>query len=515
MMHSWTEYDEGGFLLRKCILLLMAVVILFAQTGAFAQEGALRIAGFEGDSVNRDWSASLFFERWSDRFGLSLSFTQFSDYGEWQKEVSRYINGAELPDALIKAELSVSDTLALYHQGLIIDLKPWISRCMPNLSALFESHPEWEETVTLPGGGIAALPALSEIPTNNALWINRAWMDTLKMAMPTDIESFQRTLEAMKTRDPNRNGKQDEIPLAYLGMWDLKFLAHAYGLIANDYNLFVDDLGKVRHLAYEPAFREFITWLRELYLLGLIDPEGFQTSDAVRQVTDANATVVYGMLFGSSPLNLMPQSDISAYEILMPLTYQDKRIYRDLTGCVARGAFAVTSACRDPEALLRAVDYLYGDDGAMLVQAGLEGVEYSVDEDGAWMWIEDANADMTALIRRATIADGGAFPYFQGADVMLRFGDATARAQLEQMLALSQVSVMPYPLVMLDSAAQSRVDELQMTLGALFETHMGRFILGHSVLDDAGWQSFLDALDANGLDELIDLFQAALGRSEP
>ena len=499
----------GCFYLIKKVCVL-AIVMIFGLLCVVSAENSYHLAGFEGDSDNRQWSSGLFFTRWSELFDLELTLTQYSNYADWQKEIGRYLTGAELPDALIKAELSAADTLALYEKGIIIDLKPLIHEYMPNLFALLTEFPQWEHAITLPNGAIAALPGLTDITTNNAMWINQKWLDVLRLEVPTDRESFERVLAAFKSMDPNRNGKQDEIPFGFLGVWDLKFLAHAFGLIANDYNLFVDVDGVVRHIAYQPEFRNFVLWLTDLYAKGLLDPGGFVSSDTIRQMSDANAPLVYGMFLSSSPVNIMPQQDTSGYEVLMPFVFNQQQTYRELTGNVARGAFAITSACQNPKKLLSAIDYFYCDAGAMLAQAGVENVEYSVNEEGLWMWITDDTNDIASVIKRATIADGGAFPYYQSAQSMLRFADESVQKQIRQLYDLSNVCVMPYPLVVLNNETQNTADTLQLKLGAIFETYIGRCVLGQITLDDASWNGFLSDLDHNSIQELIDIFQTVL-----
>ena len=45
----------------------------------------------------------------------------------------------------------------------------------------------------------------------------------------------------------NGNYQKDEIPLAFVGMWELRFLAHAFGIIDNDYYVAEKD-GKVTYV---------------------------------------------------------------------------------------------------------------------------------------------------------------------------------------------------------------------------------------------------------------------------
>ena len=493
--------------MRKIGLILLVLILLVGTQPALAT-GEFHLAGYEADSTNRDWNNSLFFQRWSALFDLSLSFSQYGEYADWQKEIQAYLNGAALPDALFKAELNVPETLDLYEQGLIINLRPFIEADMPNLNALLKENPEWEKAIMLKDGAIAALPGLTKLQVNNAVWVNAQWLEALKMDMPTDKESFVNVLRAFKEKDPNRNGKKDEIPFAYLGTWDLKFLAHAYGLIANDYNVYVDDGGQVRYLAEAEGFRDFVAWLRDLYTEGLLDKNGFSTVDSARQITDEKATITYGMLMGSSPVNLLPAANSDIYSIMEPLEYEGEQVYRDLLWQVTRGTFAITNACKDPSALLKAIDYLYSNEGAILAQAGIEGEEFKRDENGKWSFITTDEMDSLNNVRAATIADGG-LSYYVSDEIALSYGDENAVKSTQEYIRLNALSELPYPLVMLDKQTQQQADELQAKLGRLFEMSMGRFVLSQTELNDENWAAFLQELDVNGLEEFLAIWQTA------
>lgn len=81
------------------------------------------------------------------------------------------------------------------------------------------------------------------------------------------------------------------------------------------------------------------------------------------------------MAFSSAPrpLNLVPAPALDEYVLLPPLEYQGQQIYRDLLGDVVPGSFALTSACQDPETMLRWVDYLYSVEGSRAGTVGPGG----------------------------------------------------------------------------------------------------------------------------------------------
>lgn len=46
--------------------------------------------------------------------------------------------------------------------------------------------------------------------------INVEWLEKLYFDMPTTTEELKEVLIAFKTKDPNGNGKADEIPLSFI-----------------------------------------------------------------------------------------------------------------------------------------------------------------------------------------------------------------------------------------------------------------------------------------------------------
>ena len=221
---------------RVVSLLCCAALLMLIPLGALA-DATYTMAGFDGDDSEHTWENNAFFTRMQARTGIQFMYNEFTDYDKWQEAKAAMLASGDLPDVLFKADLTTAEQMAYADAGVLIDLKPLLAEYAPNLWALLEAHPDWLQAVTLPDGKIVALPSINELSPQNAMWINQDWLTKLGLAMPTDWDSFVTVLQAFQTGDPNGNGKSDEIPLSYLGPWDLKFLAHSVGLVANDYNI--------------------------------------------------------------------------------------------------------------------------------------------------------------------------------------------------------------------------------------------------------------------------------------
>ena len=497
--------------MRKGIALGLALLLGLACCFGAAAETTQKapdfvLEGLDGGSSNHNWETNLFFARMQERTGISFQFRQYTEDSQWAERKKALLAGEDLPDVLFKAGLTASETRDLYAAGVLLDLRPYLEAQAPDLWALLQAHPDWMDAITLPDGAIPALPALNELANANLMWINTEWLGRLKLEKPTTAEELTEVLRRFKAEDPNRNGRADEIPLGFSSMWDLRFLAHAFGILDNDYYLSVRD-GQVMSSLTSEGNRQFLTWLHQLWTEGLLDQNGFTTNDSLRQITDEKQAVPYGVLLTPNPLLLMPAASIGQYETLLPLTFEGRQEYRDLLGCVVRGTFGITRACAEPEKLVAWVNTLYTEEGSRLAQSGLEGEDYFWNEDGYWEWNADLTTVANQILPERTIAEGGTAPGWTGAEFQLKYAEEDTRRSIEMLHEYRQYLRLPYPMVTLSVEDEARAAELQAGLMSYAEPAMAAFVTGDTELNDESWDAFVREVEERHLQEQIDLWQ--------
>lgn len=486
---------------------MAAAVMLAACLPALAEEQAVPEFLMEGyDDSSHDWESNLFLKRMQEETGIVFEYREVTDADRWRERKKEILEGTDLPDVLFKAQLNAGDIRDMAAAGVLIDLKPYLETCAPDLWALLTERPEVLSAITLPDGTVPALPAVSDLPNNDLMWINSKWLGVLGLEAPTTAEELTEVLRAFKTGDPNRNGRADEVPLSFIGMWELRFLAHAFGINDNDYYLHARD-GVVSSGLTTGAYRSFLEWLHQLWKEELIDHQGFLTVDSLRQITDGNAAIPYGMFFSNTPLTVVPNQALSQYSVLPALTCGGEKVYRDLLGVVARGTFALTRACKDPERLLSWVNRLYTPEGSLLLQVGREGEEYLVNEDGSWDWVADIETVAGSVIPNSTLADGGTAPGIIDADFQLRYIDESTRRLVTEMLRGREGAEMPFPLVYLSREDEQRVAELQAGIAPYVEQQLSAFVTGDLELTDDTWEAFQQGIRDRGLPEMTAIWQ--------
>lgn len=187
-----------------CLIACLSLALLPALSLA---EQSFTMAGFDGADSTHDWTTNQFFTRMEERTRISFTFQQYTNREKWQQAKDSMFQTGELPDVLFKAALTTDELIRYTDSGQLIDLLPLLAENAPNLWALLENNPDWLKAITLPNGKVGALPAIQSASTQDALWINKAWLDKLGLEAPTDMASLREVLNAFLTRDPNGNGQ--------------------------------------------------------------------------------------------------------------------------------------------------------------------------------------------------------------------------------------------------------------------------------------------------------------------
>ena len=495
--------------MKKILILAVAAAMLLCCGSSYAQGQKAPdyiMEGFDGENTGRYWEENLFFSRMEERTGISFEFREYMQAKAWEQRKEALLKKENLPDVLFKADLNAGEVRDLYEAGVLIDLKPYLQEYAPDLWEILQDDPDVLAAVSMSDGAIPVLPAINTLQNNDAMWINSKWLQRLKLDTPTDAESLKEVLTAFRDRDPNNNGKKDEVPLAFVSMWELRFLGHAFGIIDNDYYVSVKNRKVVSSLTSEEN-RKFLTWLHGLWEEELLDHNGFSMSDSLRQISDEKADIPYGMIMSSTPLTVLPGNALDSYQVLLPLEYDGEQIYRDFAGNVIRGTFAITTRCASPEKLVRWVNYLYTEEGSRMAQYGLEGTEYSFREDGLWEWNDDVSTVSQTILPNHTMGSGTTAPGISLVEFQALYSEEETRKDIEQLMELKKYTVLPYPLVMLSREDEEKIVKIQTELSDYAEKTMARFVTGDIPLNDEEWDNFCRTVGEKGLEEMITIWQ--------
>lgn len=284
--------------------------------------------------------------------------------GEGQAEQVSILLSTDMPDAFMGL-LSTDDIIKDYDS--FVPLGDLMDQYAPHIKADYaKTNGEAMKILTYPNGKMYSF--MSSVYTQHKSWtigvqfINKKWLERVGMDVPTNLDDYYKVLKAFKEQDANGNGDpNDEIPL---GFCENEFQARLIQLMGpfgfND-NFRIEN-GKVLPTANTPEYRQFLEYYNKLANEGLVDVEGF--SQTAQQFMSKAKQGLYGTFFAWTPDTIIDDPDLaSQYVQLLPMTAPGLEGRETVYGTKNRfmgiaAGFTVTSACKDPEALVRWYDQM-------------------------------------------------------------------------------------------------------------------------------------------------------------
>ncbi|MFD0620668.1 ABC transporter substrate-binding protein [Paenibacillus sp. GCM10027629] len=447
----------------------------------------------------------------------------------------------DYPEVILHGALTKEEQMKYGKQGVFIPLNELIDKYAPNIKKAMADIPYMKASITAPDGNIYALPQVNECyHCDNALkmWINKAWLDKLGLQVPTTTEEFHNVLKAFKEKDPNGNGKADEIPLTGSDeMWTgnvSAFLMNSF--IVDDYTekntgtfLRVLD-GKVDFVANKEEWKQGLLYLNQLYKEGLIDPASFtQNADAIQQLANREKDNVMGAL-STALISYAYSMDSKAprhkdYVVVPPLKGPNGVQQTLFFAGINSSQFAITNKATPEQqiAAIRFADYLYTEESIVLQENGPEGGGWRKATDGE-LGMDGKPAKYTNIVKtdkKPTHNDG----WEQIGPSLRTYAYRDSWTAPQDPLAdngygtrLNNVSKEyepyhskeQYPnglFIALEDAELSA--QIKTTLVDYVKSNMAQFITGSKDINKE-WDAYVKGLDGLQLAQYLEIYQKAL-----
>ena len=524
--------------MKKIAALLTSVAMLFSDSAFAAEDYTLPIGNYDTDTLTigcRDnyYAAASYAEplevlEWIEqRTGIQVNWevTVPSQFNEVMRV--RLAAGVDLPD-IVEIPDSSGNTGEVYKlamQGTLIPIDDLIREYAPNIAKLiWEDMPELGETYTAPDGHIYHIAQVYEGTNKVAskgLLLRTDWLKALGLEVPTTADDWYTVLKSFKEGDPNGNGLADEIPLSAFSknpLTEYGYLATAFGLAAPATRV-IDDNGTAVCQYDLPAFKDFLAFLNKLYSEGLMDAQ-YTTGDESKMNALCSKDIIgcsahYADLAelweGTAKQAGNPNSAGAEYHMVPSPLPNDgsspRLIGRTLTGF----CYGITKDCKDPVKAIKWLDYIYANpEGRDVMLFGLEGLTYTLNEDGTKSWTDYVGNNPDGLNVASALRSLGAFPA-QFSNRTVEFGKMLySQRAAEESAAVADYTISPFPTVM---GLEDELDQISSLLADIdtYEQEMiQKFINGQESLDN--FDNFRATVKAMGGDELMAIYQQQLDR---
>lgn len=303
------------------------------------------------------------------------------------------VDGEELPDMLIGFDLGTGVYEEYGEDGYFIDLKPYFDDKEGKSKSWWERFAQledkewqdyiWNKMVSNVDGGIYAFPRLESTPYDvmaGQMFINQDWLDKLGLPMPTDTDSLYETLKAFKTKDPNGNGKADEVPLIgnVSGYGDvLTWLINQFVHINTSRFWRVDDQGQLYHIYGSDEYREALKFVNKLVKEGLMPASCWSLDgNAIKNMLAPGDNVqTVGIFSGHPTLTLAVNNENAFSYAAMPYWG-----YVTLNDQANSWHTFITEDCDYPDAAWNLLMVMSSEEGSYRMRYGEKGVDW-VDAD--------------------------------------------------------------------------------------------------------------------------------------
>jgi putative aldouronate transport system substrate-binding protein len=466
-------------------------------------------------SAPPDWNSVEIWKEYAKMTNMNINW-QLTPVDSLAEKRNLLLAGGDLPDAFHTARFSSVDLANYGGQGLLIPLNGLIDKYAPNFKKLMEKYPEIKKGLTMPDGNIYSLPTFYDpdfksVVIGSELWINKKFLDALGMKEPTTTEEFYEYLKAVKTRDPNGNGKNDEIPYAasgFSGLLDQLKGAWGLGNRGNTHSRVDVDpaTNQLRFIPADPRYKELLQYMNRLYKENLFIPEILTIKGT--EVLAKGKEGLYGSFMYTNASTFGDHKDdyIGANAFTGP--HGDRLFSRARSPLVDIGAFAITSKNKYPEATMRWADYFYGEEGSTMFFMGIKDKSYIVKPDGSVDYTDEYKSN-PEFGKKYVSWGGGYYPAMLTAKTFK--GGESSPENLE-----AAKKIEPYypkevwPPFTYTQDELSRFTSLNTDISTYVDEMTTKFITGDAPFTE--WDNYIATLKKMGLDEYMKIYNAAYQR---
>lgn len=485
---------------------------------------------FCSHSLTQDIDDMKWVQEIEEKCGVEVEWEQIRQ--DWETVKSTRFASGDIPDILFGATNGSDYTK---YTGLFEDLTPYIEKNAPNIQEMFTNVPDTKTLATAGNGKIYSIPKMQTIwpETNTVLFLNKTWLDNLGLEVPSTFTEFEAVLKAFLEQDANGNGDpNDEIPLDYNGWFNSAYsllkLLPSLGIQLTDIvtdGYFVEDK-TVKCYAVDERYKQFIKTINRWYSEGLINKNAITNDYSAYQSLsrgNENGDALVGACFGWEETDKFGSLS-DEYIALAPLTYDDG---------VAAGTYetywnydmdqlnmqadrvCMSAKCADKDAAMKFIDAFY--DRTTSVEVLFGGIsdgclEKTDDNNFKVLPPKDESMDPGTWKWTSTFADLG--PLYIREDVNVEMSQDMENALEErtvyaEALAKNNENIY-YPQLFMKytDEEQNTMAMNQANINNIIDNKWSLWITGEADID-ADWDSYVEDVKGAGLDEVLEIRQAA------
>lgn len=439
-----------------------------------------------------------------------------------------FLDEKQMPDMFFFASGLTTLMINEYGQGgLLVNYMDYLDK-MPNLAARYAEDPMLFDAVKDANGDVYTLPYICDTLTmcSNLFYVRT---DMTKEAgieeLPTTIEGFLEMCQKLKDYYKDVPGYEPMVcngvaSIMYNGAYS-NFFFPAFGDLMRADITTNADWTKIEVGFATEQYKNYISFMHTLYENGYMDDECFVSESNTNKARLIDKTTTMNP-FATYLTHENFESGEMDFQVMPPMSSQYQSQTRwALPNNYMQGTFMISSTCSDLNAALAFMDGLFsvredpmneeGTVWGISIWLGEMGVNYALDEatgtyeiivpegfDSASAWISTAGNGSGAYLK---------WPYIENAGT----GTMIKALGTRDILKPHGVKVFYTSLLTLTQEEQDIYNDVWTDINNKVTEMNAAFITGQADIE-AEWDNYIKELYNMGLQDVIDVYQAALDR---
>lgn len=429
--------------------------------------------------------------------------------------------------------------ISLMRQGQIQQLDDAIEQYSAgDLTAFMETEAGqyWRNHMKYEDGNLYWFNSISTYtydggPGNSALGasIRQDWLDAIGAEIPQTTEELFDVLTQFQEQDVNQSGSADEVMWLNYSNFNTD-VAQWFGLGADVTFVNLQDNNTVTSPWYQENVKDYIAYMNRLYEAGLLKMNDSQTSS---YMTENRVAVIsdWATQTWNEPTVVVPEGAeypwyvgfrAEAVEGQTPL-WRGGNQYM-----MGTSYFVVPAESQNIEGVIKMLDYFCSDEGVEVTEWGIEGVNYTEDEEGNMTQDLDPTFENVDAACNCAFWANNLIPRFElGRDIAQAMSRTTnfgidhgvannpaGKANFIEACMKDQDHRTPHDkgdLAFPTLEEISATSDLTTDLTTYSQELLSKLITGERSMDD--WDTYIQDLKDLGLDEIIAAEQARADRA--
>lgn len=449
-----------------------------------------------------------------ERTGVTMDFITISNEAATER-FNVTLAGEDYPDVFLSFtnfytrgyDMAISD-------DIVINLADYLETEVPNYWSHVETDPGLKKWITTDAGNIGGFYALTsgDAYSNQGPVIRQDLLDAVNMSAPVTLDDYYNVMSAIKAE----TGTEGAL-IVGPGKW----FCSAYDVYGNfltnpETKLpFYQVDGEVKFGFVESAFKDYMTTMAKWYEEGLIYSDYMSVLPFEQQDLFASGKVSVWFTESSrlesieaaTGYNVIPLADAV-------MNVGDTLHTGELKSDYGADNMAITTQCENLDLLFKFFNYTYSEEGSFLLSYGVEGKTFEYDEAGTPQLTDlvmnnpDGLDSHTAL--EVFISGNSTFFVLDNNRTSNAYSERLIEAADTMVANIDSAYTIPSAAISFTPEENEIYNGNMSDMLTYMDEMLNKFLVGAEPMEN--WDAFVQRLNEMGIQECIDIYQAAYDR---